>query len=111
MPDIYQKFTCEEYSPEDILSNINKAKVKTDLETCRRMLRLKWYFQNYEKEFDRNKFEPIPTFNPKNKGATIETYLSSLEEKLMNIEIPQNKYNNTTERSKVSSLLLALENT
>ena len=75
------------------------------------MLRLKWYFQNYEKEFDRNKFEPIPTFNPKNKDATIETYLSSLEEKLMNIEIPQNKYNNTTERSKVSSLLLALENT
>ena len=36
------------------------------------------------------------TFNPRNKDAAIEIYLSSLEEKLMSIEIPQNKYNNLT---------------
>ena len=47
-------------------------------------------------KFDRNKFKPKSTFNPRNKDAAIEIYLSSLEEKLMNIEIPQNKYNNLT---------------
>ena len=51
---------------------------------------------NDEKEFDRNKFKPKSTFNPRNKDAAIEIYLSSLEEKLMNIEIPQYKYNNLT---------------
>ena len=45
---------------------------------------------------ERNKFKPKSTFNPRNKDAAIEIYLSSLEEKLMNIEIPQNKYNNLT---------------
>ena len=67
-----------------------------ELEAYGRMLRLKWYFRNDEKEFDRNKFKPKSTFNPRNKDAAIEIYLSSLEEKLMNIEIPQNKYNNLT---------------
>ena len=56
----------------------------------------KWHFPNDEKEFDRNKFKPKSTFNPRNKDAAIEIYLSSLEEKLMNIEIPQYKYNNLT---------------
>ena len=45
---------------------------------------------------DRNKFKPKSTCNPRNKDAAIEIYLSSLEEKLINIEIPQNKYNNLT---------------
>ena len=65
-----------------------------ELEAYGRMLRLKWYFRNDEKEFDRKRFKPKSTFNPRNKDAAIEIYLSSLEEKLMNIEIPQNKYNN-----------------
>ena len=41
-----------------------------------------------------------------NKDAAIEIYLSCLEEKLMNIEIPQNKYNNLTreERSALYNL-------
>ena len=33
-----------------------------------------------KKEFDRNKFKPKSTFNPRNKDAAIEIYLSSLEE-------------------------------
>ena len=71
-----------------------------------RMLRLKWHFRNDEEEFDRNKFKPKSTFNPRNKDAAIEIYFSSLEEKLMNIEIPQNKYNNLTkeERSALYNL-------
>ena len=72
-------------------NHINKAKLKMELEAYGRMLRLKW---------------PFHTFNPRNKDVAIEKYLSSLEEKLMNIEIPQNKYNNLTreERSALYNL-------
>ena len=60
-----------------------------ELEAYGRMLRLKWHFRNDEKEFDRNKFKPKSSFNPRNKDAATELYLSSLEEKHMNIEIQQ----------------------
>ena len=87
-------------------NHINKAKLKMELEAYGRMLRLKWYFRNDKKEFDRNKFTPKYTFNPRNTDAAIEIYLSSLEEKLMNIEVRQNKYNNLTreERSALYNL-------
>ena len=45
-------------------------------------MRLKW------QEFYRNKFKAKSTSNPRNKDAPIEIYLTSLEEKLMNMEIP-----------------------
>ena len=77
-------------------NHINKAKLKMELEAYGRMLHLKWHFRNDEKEFDRNKFKPKSTFNPRNKNAAIEIYLSSLEEKLMSIEIPQKKCSNLT---------------
>ena len=52
--------------------HINKAKIKMELETYGRMLRLKWHFRNDEIEFDQNKFKPKSTFNPRNKDAAIE---------------------------------------
>ena len=87
-------------------NHISKAKLKMELEIYGRMLRLKWHFQNDEKEFYRNKFKPKSTFNPRNKNAAIEIYLSSLEEKLMSIEIPQKKCSNLTreERSGLYNL-------
>ena len=81
-------------------NHINKIKVKLELEAYGRMLHLKWCFRNDEKEFDRSKFKPKSTFNPRKKDAAIEIYLSSLEEKLMNIEIPQRKYNNLTRQER-----------
>ena len=45
---------------------------------------------------------PKSSFNPRNKDAVIEIYLSSLEEKLMNIEISQNKYNNLTREERTA---------
>ena len=77
-------------------NHINNAKLRMELEAYGRMLRLNWHFRNDEKEFDQNKFKPKSTFNPRNKDAAVEIYLSSLEENLMNIEIPQNKYSNLT---------------
>ena len=46
--------------------------------------------------------------NPHNKDASIEVYMSSLEEKLMKIEKPKDKYNNLT--SKERQALLGLKN-
>ena len=53
------------------------------------------HFGNDERVFDcSKKFRLKSTFNPKNKNVIIETYLSSLEEKLLNIDIPKDKFNN-----------------
>ena len=43
---------------------------------------------------------PKYTFNPRNKDAAIEVYMNSLEEKLMKIEIPKDKYNNLTSKER-----------
>ena len=46
------------------------------------------HFRNDKRIFDCNKkFRPKFTFNPKNKDVIIETYLSPLEEKLLDIDI------------------------
>ena len=39
-------------------------------------------------------FEPKSKVNPRNKGGAIELYLSSLEEKLIKLEDPKEKFNN-----------------
>ena len=57
--------------------------------------------------FDCNKkFRPKSIFNLKSKDAIIETYLSSLEEKLLDINIPKDKINNLSkeERNALYSL-------
>ena len=57
---------------------------------------MKW--RNEENEFDLDQFESKSNFNPRNRDATIEIYMSSLEEKLMKIEISKDKYNNLTSK-------------
>ena len=42
--------------------------------------------KNDEKPFPYEKFRPKSTFNPRNKDTVIETYLSSLEERLLDID-------------------------
>ena len=41
-------------------------------------------------------FKPKSKFNPRNEDAAVELYLSSLEEKLMKVEVPKDKFNNLT---------------
>ena len=60
------------------------------------MLRLKWHFRNENKDIHRDMFKPKSKFNPRNKDATIELYLSSLEEKLMKVEVLKDKFKNLT---------------
>ena len=52
-------------------------------------------------EFDLDQFKPKSTFNPRNKDVATEVYVSSLEEKLMKIEIPKDKYNNFTSKERI----------
>ena len=79
---------------------LDKAKLKIELEALGRILRLKWHFRNEENVFDLDQFKPKSTFNPRNKDAAIEVYMSSLEEKLLKIEIPKDKYNNLTSKER-----------
>ena len=67
-----------------------------ELEALGGILRLKWHFRNEENVFVLDQFQPKSTFNPRNTEVAIEVYMSSLEEKLMKIEIPKDKYNNLT---------------
>ena len=61
-----------------------------------RILHLKWHFRNDKRDIPINPFKTKSTFNPRNKDATTEIYLSSLEEKPLKIEVPKDKFNNLT---------------
>ena len=75
-------------------NKIDKAKLKTELEAFGRMLRLKWHFRNGNKDTHRAIFNSKSKFSPHNKDAAIELNFSSLEEKLMKVEVPKDKINN-----------------
>ena len=77
-------------------NDIDQAKLKMELEAFGRILRLKWHFCNENKDIHCDMFKPKSKFNPPNKNAAIELYLSSLEEKLMEVEVPKDKFNNLT---------------
>ena len=83
-------------------NNIDKAKLKMELEAFGRMLRLKWHFRNENKDIHRDMFKPKSKFNPRNKVAAIELYLGSLEEKPMKVEVPKDKFNNLSNSKRKS---------
>ena len=87
-------------------NKIDQAKLKRELEEYGRKLRLMWHFRNDERPFCKDRFKPKSTFNPRNKDAGIETYLSCLEERLLDIDIPSKRFNNLTkdERNAMYSL-------
>ena len=64
-------------------NNINKAKLKEELKIFRLKLCFDWYFKDDDRFFRLFKCK----FNPRNKDAAIEIYLSFLKRKLMNTEM------------------------
>ena len=74
-------------------NKIDRPKLKTELEEYGRKLRLMWHFRNDKKSFSCEKFRPKSIFNPRNKDAVIETYLSSLEKRLLDIYISFKRFN------------------
>ena len=81
-------------------NEIDRAKLKTELEEYERKLRLMWYFRNDEKSFAADRFRAKSSFNARNKDVIIETYLSCLEERLLDIEIPPKRFNNLTKEER-----------
>ena len=60
------------------------------------MFLLKWHLRNYKRGISSNSFKIKSTFTPRNKDVTTEIYFNSLEEKLLKIEVPKDKFNNLT---------------
>ena len=77
-------------------NKIDRAKLKAELEEYGRKLQVIWHFRNDEQSFAADRFRPKSSFNPRNKDVIIETYLSCLEERLLDIEIPSKRFNNLT---------------
>ena len=59
-----------------------------------------WHFRNDERSFVADRFRPKSSFNPRNKDAITDTYLSCLEERLLDIEIPSKRFNNLTKEER-----------
>ena len=79
--------------------HINKARIKEELETYGRKLRLMWYHRNEEREIIINIFKKKSKFNPKRKYATIEIYLSRLEEEIFSLD-KKLSYSNLTKEER-----------
>ena len=77
-------------------NNVYKAKLKMELEVFGRMLSLKWHFRNENKDNHCDIFKYKSKVNPCSKGGAIELYLSSLEEKLIKVEVQKDKFNSLT---------------
>ena len=77
-------------------NNIDKAKLKMELDAFGRMLRLKWHFRNDNKDINRDMFKPKSKFNPRNKDVAVELYFSILKEKPKKVEVPKDKFTDLT---------------
>ena len=65
--------------------------------------------KNDEKPFPYEKFRPKSTFNPRNKDV-IETYLSSLEERLFNTDIASKRFDNLTKEDDPTMIIKGNDN-
>ena len=84
--------------------HINKAKIKEEIEVYGRKLRLMWHFRNDHREFDVNPFKKKSKFNPKG-DASIEMYLSRLEEEILSLD-GKISYSNLTKGERNALYLL-----
>ena len=85
--------------------SIDRAAIKNELEVFGRKLRLAWHFRNDENSLVWNRFRKKSNFNPKDKDAAIEIYISRLEQELLDINTNL-KYHNITreEREAINTL-------
>ena len=63
--------------------HFNKVLLRELEKFCCRKLRLKWFFRNDERQFNISPFKQKSKFNPRKNVATIEFYLSRLEEEIL----------------------------
>ena len=79
---------------------IHKTLTKDELEAYDKKLSLMWHFRNDEREFSYDPFKKKSKFDPKRKDATIELYLSCLEEEISYLDYKVG-YSNFTERDAI----------
>ena len=77
--------------------DLDRGKIKTDLEQFGRRLRLRWFFREEERGFETNPFRPKSTFSPPKDDVAIEVYLSRVEEEILSISEHGKNYSNLTE--------------
>ena len=70
--------------------------LKTELEECGRKRRLIWHFRSDERSFVADRFKTKSSFNLSKKDVMIDTYLSYLVERLLDIRIPSRIFNSLT---------------
>ena len=79
-------------------NSVDKSVLKEDLEKFGRTFRLKWHYRNDKRTFHPDPFRPKSKFNPSKTDASIELYLTHIEEKLLCLtEIKHSYYNLTRE--------------
>ena len=64
-------------------NNTDKAKLKMELEVLGRMLSLKWHIRDDIKDVHHDVSEPKSKFNPHNRDAVMELYLSGFVVKVV----------------------------
>ena len=72
------------------------AELKTESEEYGRNRRLMWHFRNDERSFVVDIIKTNTSFNPRSKDIIIDTYLSYLEGRLLDIGIFSKRLNNLT---------------
>ena len=59
-----------------------------------------WHFRNDERSFAADRLRPKSSFNPRNRDVIIETYLSCLEERILDTEIPSKRFSSLTKEER-----------
>ena len=82
---------------------LDYSQIKIDLENFGRRLRLKWHFRESEDFSEYPSFRPRSKFNPRNKDAAIELYISKLEEEIMKISANGQNFRNISREEYLAS--------
>ena len=82
---------------------LDYSQIKIDLENFGRRLTLKWHFRESEEFSEHPSFRPRSKFNPRNKDAAIELYISKLEEEIMKISANGQNFRNISREEYLAS--------
>ena len=86
-------------------TDIDKAKLKEDLEAYKRRMRLRWHFRNNEEDYvpDENvNFKPKSTWQPPKDDPVLENYLSLLEKEVMSVSPEGKNFSNLSSSEQLS---------
>ena len=87
-------------------TDIDKAKLKEDLEAFKRRMRLRWHFRDNEDSFSEdnndNKFRIKSSWQPPKEDPVLENYLSLLEKEVMSVSPEGKNFSNLSPSEQLS---------